>query len=91
MLKEIILIDVPAMVTEITKPRSEVPSGKRDYGNEKNSKSEKEKKQSVREEEEEDCEGNHDDNPRRHPIKRLVEEGWGSLLRCAWDKWVVQH
>lgn len=57
MLKEIILIDVPAMVTEITKPRSEVPSGKRDYGNEKNSKSEKEKKQSVREEEEEDCEG----------------------------------
>ncbi|KAF7391941.1 hypothetical protein HZH68_011484 [Vespula germanica] len=54
---EIILIDVPAMVTEITKPRSEVPSGKRDYGNEKNSKSEKEKKQSVREEEEEDCEG----------------------------------
>ncbi|KAL2724275.1 hypothetical protein V1478_008788, partial [Vespula squamosa] len=54
---EIILIDVPAMVTEITKPRSEVPSGKRDYGNEKNSKSEKEKKQSVREEEEEDCAG----------------------------------
>ncbi|KAI4488954.1 hypothetical protein M0804_004452 [Polistes exclamans] len=32
--------------------RAEVPSGKRDYWNERNSKTEKEKKQSVREEEE---------------------------------------
>lgn len=30
---------------------------------------------------------NHDDNPRRHPIKRAVERV-GGLLRCR-DKWVV--